>query len=351
MGGHDFLRQAVRRSRRMLQLRDLLLLALRTGCVLLFGLAMARPCFDASSAAIDPDQPVHAVLIVDNSLRMSYDQLGNTLIDRAKTGAGELINRMPAGSRVSVLPLCGSAKEYSLAAYSTKEDALEALDAIESVDRQGSAAAAIDLALEACRRTSSPASKQVVFFSDQQWCNWPAQSLDAQLKQLSCPMQLVQILPDEVENAWIADFRLQDEIADSSTPAVFRATIRYEGSSPRHDVQATLVVDGVTIATVTIELQPGQDAGAFPPYCSRPRQNRPGGVCHGGSGDPHDRLPGDDHRVLMVPVVSLPVVFVDQYGPTKIHGETDRRDISTVPSRPRRQVVAIRTGNGFKYGM
>lgn len=314
----DFLRQAVRRSRRMLQLRDLLLLALRTGCVLLFGLAMARPCFDASSAAIDPDQPVHAVLIVDNSLSMSYDQLGKTLLDRAKTGAGELINRLPAGSRVSVLPLCGSAKEYSLAAYSTKEDALEALDAIESVDRQGSAAAAIDLALEACRRTSSPASKQVVFFSDQQWCNWPAQSLDAQLKQLSCPMQLVQILPDEVENAWIADFRLQDEIADSSTPAVFRATIRYEGSSPRHDVQATLVVDGVTIATQTIELQPGQEREVrFPPY-SFEAAAEPGQVAFVTAevAIPHDRLPGDDHRVLMVPVVSsLPVVFVDQYGP------------------------------------
>lgn len=39
----DFLRHAVRRSRRWLRLRDLVLMALRTLCVVLFGLAMARP--------------------------------------------------------------------------------------------------------------------------------------------------------------------------------------------------------------------------------------------------------------------------------------------------------------------
>jgi hypothetical protein len=39
----DFLREAVLRSRRILQWRELLLMALRTLCLLLFGLALARP--------------------------------------------------------------------------------------------------------------------------------------------------------------------------------------------------------------------------------------------------------------------------------------------------------------------
>ncbi len=350
----DFLRQAVRRSRRILQLRDLLLLALRTACMLLFGLAMARPYFEASSTAIDPDQPVHTVLVLDNSLSMSYDQLGKSLLDQAKATAAEYINRLPPGSRVSVLPLCGSAKEFSLGAYSTKEDALEALDAIESVDRQASAAAAIDLALEACRRTPSPPSKQVVFLSDQQWCNWPAQSLDTQLKQLPCPMQLVQVLPDNVENAWIADFRLEDGIADLSTPAVFRATIHYEGTSPRHDVQVTLNLDGVTVATQTIELQPGQEREVrFPPYRFEVSADpgRPAFVTAEVT-IPHDRLAADDHRSLVIPVVSsLPVVFVDQYGPSEDPrrnriGETYRLRRLLNPQTSRgdqnRQLVEIR---------
>lgn len=350
----DFVLQAMRRSRRILQLRDLLLLALRTACVLVFGLAMARPYFETSSTTVDPDQPVHTVLILDNSLSMSYDQLGKTLLDRAKTTASEFINRLPPGSRVSVLPLCGSAKEFSIGAYSTKEDALEALDVIEPVDRQASGAAAIDLALEACRRTPSPPSKQVVFLSDQQWCNWPAQSLDTQLKQLPCPMQLVQVLRDDLENAWIADFRLQDEIADLSTPAVFQATIRYEGSSPRHDVQVTLVVDGVTIATQTIELQPGQEREVlFPPYQFEvsAESGRPAFVA-AEVAIPHDRLPTDDQRALVVPLVSsLPVVFVDQYGPDEDPrrnriGETFRLRRLLAPMTSRsdqdRQLIQVR---------
>src|SRR5918999_3291993 len=59
----DFLREALQRNRRILHLRDLLLLALRTLCVLLFGLAMARPYFTRTAGQIDPDQPVHAVLL------------------------------------------------------------------------------------------------------------------------------------------------------------------------------------------------------------------------------------------------------------------------------------------------
>ena len=39
----DFLREALQRNRRILQLRDLLLLLLRCAAIILFGLALARP--------------------------------------------------------------------------------------------------------------------------------------------------------------------------------------------------------------------------------------------------------------------------------------------------------------------
>src|ERR1043166_5489811 len=97
----DFLREAVRRSRRILQIRDLLLLLLRTACVALFGLAMARPYFSQSGAVAGPGQPVHAVLVVDNSLSMGYQRLDGTLLDEAKKKVREFVERLPPGSRVS----------------------------------------------------------------------------------------------------------------------------------------------------------------------------------------------------------------------------------------------------------
>lgn len=313
----EFLRQAVRRSRRMMRLQDLVLLAVRVLCVLLFGLAMARPYFVSSGEGVDPNQPVHAVLLVDNSLSMGYEQLGRTVLDEAKARAKEFIDRLPPGSRVSVIPVCASSRDFSLGAYSTKEDASEALASIEPADRSATAAAALELAKEACHRTPSPPNKQIVLLSDQQAANWPAQSLDAQVAQLGGPLQVVELAPKAAENAWIADFRLQDGIADLESPAVFLATVRFEGTAPRRDVQVSLSLDGTVFATQTVDLEPGQAREVrFPPYrFNQPLQ--PGQVTFVPAevSIPRDHLAMDDRRVLAAPLVSaLPVVMVDPWG-------------------------------------
>jgi len=313
----EFLRQAMRRSRRLVRVQDLLLLVVRVLCVLLFGLAMARPFVAGSGQVADPNQPVHAVLLIDNSMSMGYGQLGRTVLDEAKARAKECIDRLPPGSRISVIPVCASSRDFSLGAYSTKEDAAEALESIQPLDRAATAAAALDLAKEACRRTASPANKQIVLFSDQQAVNWPSQPFDAQVAQLGGPLQVVQLAPKEPENAWIADFHLQDGIADLDTPAVFLATVRFEGSAPRRGVQVSLSVDGAVFATQTVDLEPGQAREIrFPPYrFDQPLQPGQVGYVPAEVSMPPDHLATDDRRPLVVPLVSaLPVVMVDQWG-------------------------------------
>ena len=113
----DFLREAIQRNRRILQLRDLLLLILRTAAVLLFGFALARPFFSGSSNKVDPDAAIHAVMIVDNSLSMGYQLLDKTVLDEAKSRVQEFLDDLPAGSRISIVPLCGSPGGYTLDAF------------------------------------------------------------------------------------------------------------------------------------------------------------------------------------------------------------------------------------------
>ncbi len=313
----DLLRQAARRNRRIMRIRDLILLILRTAVVVVFGLAMARPYLSTTAKAVDADQPVHAVLLVDNSLSMGYQRLEGTLLDTAKQRAREFIDRLPPGCRISVLPMCGPAGEFSLTGYGTEQDALEALDSIEVVDRSAPAMAAIDLAQEACRRVPTLVAKQIVFISDQQASNWPAQINPSQTERLTAPVQLVQVSPDKWENAWVAGLELQDSIADLSTPSVFLATIAYQGPAPRHDVQVTLALDGRPVAAETIDLQPGQVREVRFSDCEFDTTVEPGRASFvtAAVSIPHDRLPEDDERVLSVPVVAgLPVVFVDQLG-------------------------------------
>ncbi|MGA2618804.1 MAG: BatA domain-containing protein [Thermoguttaceae bacterium] len=351
----DFLRQAIFRSRRILRLRDFLLLLLRMACLILFGAALARPFFTRSGATLaNPDQPVHAVVLLDNSMSMGYQKLDGILLDDAKAKAKEVIERLPRGSRVSVLPTCGSPRGIRYEPYSTAEEALEALATIEPVDRAMRPHATIDLALEACRRLSTMPAKRIVLVADQQVAAWPAESLADHLKQLPCPMEVLQVAPDVVDNAWIEDFKLRDGIADMQTPATLVATIRYQGPLPRKDVQVTLTIEGTVVATQTVDLEPGQTKEVeFPPYrfdvAAEP--GKPSFVTAEVS-IPHDRLPADDQRYLVVPVVAaLPVVFVDSLGSDENarqnrYGETFflRRLLAPLTSRTaqERQLIEVR---------
>ena len=311
----DFLREALKRSRKMLQVRDLLLLVVRTLCVLLFGLAMARPYFAHSAGAVGPGQPVHAVLVIDNSLSMGYQRLDGAVLDEAKKKAREFIQLLPPGSQITVLPACGAAADFSWDPYRTKDDALKALEGIDVVDRQAGAAQSLDLAVQACQRATDLATKRVVLLGDQQASNWPAESLASQLKQLS-DVQIVPVSPERPENAWVADFRIRDGIADVETQTMFLATVRYEGQQPRRDVQVTLAIDGVPTESQTIDLEPGQSREVSFPY-RFDISVEPGKANYATAAVsiPADRLPADDSRSLVVPVVAaLPVVFVDPLG-------------------------------------
>src|SRR5258708_3620632 len=98
----DFLKEAVKRNRRILKLRDIFLLILRTAAVLLFGLALARPYFAASGRSeTDSGQPLHAILLVDNSMSMAYRLAGDSLLDDAQAQGRELIEALPVGRPAS----------------------------------------------------------------------------------------------------------------------------------------------------------------------------------------------------------------------------------------------------------
>lgn len=317
-GAMEFLRQAIHRSRRWLRLRDLLLLVVRTACILAFALALAQPYRMAAPAVADPNQPVHAIFIVDNSLSMGYEQLGQTLLDEAKAKVSEAIGQLPPGSVISLVPLCGGDRSSGPGpAYRTKEDALEALGGLSVVDREGTVRMAIELAREACARVAQPTLKQIVLLTDHQALPWRVGSLEEDLKRLPGAFQVVRLGPDKRENGWVESVEVLDGLADVNVPATFLARVRYVGDASRHDVQVTLFVEGAAVATQRVSLVPGQTAEIrFPPYRFA-RQVEPGTPLF----VPvevqlsSDRLLLDDRRMLVVPVVAgLPVVFVDGLG-------------------------------------
>jgi hypothetical protein len=349
----DFLREALQRNRRILTLRDLLLLLLRTAAVLLVGLALARPFFSSSDQAYDGSKPLHAVLVVDNSLSMGFESLEGTLLDQAKERARGFIDQLPADSRVTIIPLCGSRSGYSPDA-ATKDSALQSLAKIELVDRSASVLRAMNEAKRACE-LGPTLGQRIVIFSDQQISNWRDLTRPDQFEGLP-PIQVVDVSSADQQNTWLSAFRVQDGVADVETPTTFLAEIRYDGPAPRQDVEVALSVDDQEVASKTVTLEPGQGAREVSfQYLFNAYQPEPGrslSVPVKVSLTP-DNLPADDERCLAVPVVAaLPVVFVDQYGeddedPVKNRlGETRllRKLLAPVASRAEssRQLVRVR---------
>ena len=351
----DFLREAMQRNRRIMQLRDILLLVLRTAAVLLFGLALARPYFSQRRESSSDRLPVHAIVLLDNSLSMGYESLEGTLLTKAKDKARAYIDRLPPGSKISIIPVCGSRDGYSPDPYDTKETAIEALSKIETVDRSATFLAAVGLARQASGAAPQLA-KRVVFLTDQQQTNWRGLS-DTQLADHP-PMQVVDVSSPSWRNTWIADLSVQDGLADIETPTTIVVKIEYAGLESRRDMPVKLYLGDSVIGEKLVTLSPGEGGQevdfqyVFSGLTEMPEPDRPVFVTLRASID-RDELPADDERFLAVPVVAaLPVVFVDQYGaededPIRFRfGETLRLRKLLAPKAVRddapRQVVEIR---------
>ena len=341
----DLLREALAHSRRAVHLRDLLLLALRTAALLLFGLALARPYFSASGS-IATGGPLHAIVILDNSLSMGYQRVSGTLLDEAKSQAEQFVRSLPDRSLVTVIPLCAEAGEFSLDAYRTVDDAVAAIERVELVDRSGRIAHAAELAVQAAAQAPEipNAARRVVLLGDHQAINW--RGAGEQLQRLP-ELQLVDISAPDAENTWVADFRLQDGIANAESEARFVATVKHEGTA-RSAVPVSLAVSDTVVQTKVIDLEPGQTREVlFESY--RFDNPPPAGettFVPAAVSLPSDHLDADNHRALAVPLVaSLPVVFVDQLGT-----DEDPTTLRYGDTRQLRGLLAPTAGRGESSG-
>lgn len=323
----DFLREALQRNRRMLQIRDIILLVMRTVAVFLFGLALSQLYFTRGcTSAVDGHQPVHAVVVLDNSLSMGYEGLDGTLLEKAKDRARRLIDQLPTGSKISVLPACGTREGYSPDPYDTKDGALEAIGKIELVDRSTTFQQVAN-AVSKASESAPELSKRVVIFSDQQASNWDGAEASDELKKLH-DWQVVAVAPAgssaDWENTWIAEIEVADGLADIETPTAIKVKLQHQGGVARQDVQVKLSYGETVIGEKTISIEPGPGFKDVPfeyifnTLTEIPEPERPVYVPLKAEIEANDSLAADNVRYLALPIVAgLPVVFVDQYGPAE----------------------------------
>jgi len=346
----DFLLRAVKRRRRRVQLRDLLLLLLRTMAILLFVLAMARPIWTRIANLADRDDPVHAIVALDNSLSMGHTTMDRTLLDAAKERVGRFLRLLPAGSDISLIPMCSQSDYRSSGVFDSQEDAIESLERIEVVDRM----ARLDTVVAAMRRAAEQPGtttiKRFFVISDMQRTSWRESASVDELVGLG-DIQLIEVdvaQSTDRGNSWVESFTLRDGYAEVGTPATFDATLGHEGSEPRTSVRAVLTVGDDVVAEQLVDLKPGAEKTISFEYTFP----LPGGVV-----DPalvpvrveleNDALSADDSRYLIAPLFRRgPILFIDQYG-TAESAQYDRLG-ETLPLRMLFSMRAAELGGSFR---
>lgn len=319
-GAMEFLRQALERHKRAVELRDLLLLILRMLVVCLLGFALARPFLQGAwssgvvsgglllllavvasvavaaavlsqnsrqrliaggigtaalvgclglwgwSAAVaradgpaagSARLPVHAVLVIDNSRSMGVATTAGTRFDRARQAVRQYLEELPSGSRMTLIPAAGSEQPFPLDAYVSRTDAERALSELTLVDAADDIVAALELAELACQQTSEPESKRVVLVSDLQSPRW--NQVDWTDWSTRLPnLQIAPVAEGKAPNVWVESLELEDGFAGAEATSRFLATVRAADLTESTSVDALLRVDGVTIGSQVVELAAGQ---------------------------------------------------------------------------------------------
>src|SRR5947209_8017639 len=126
-----FLLQCQQSNRRRLQLRHLILLALRMLLIAAICLALARPRVLNERLNLAADQAVDAVMIFDTSFSMGYTTAGKNRLELAAEHGLQLLKEFPEGSRVAILDTAEQGGDWISPAGSAKELARERIAGLE----------------------------------------------------------------------------------------------------------------------------------------------------------------------------------------------------------------------------
>ncbi|HAT10713.1 MAG TPA: hypothetical protein DCS97_09005, partial [Planctomycetes bacterium] len=249
----EFLLRIMQQRKRRIQLREIILLVLRTLAVVLMALALARPTVASGGLALlGLRGGVSAVIVLDHSLSMAARDGTASRLDAAKLRAQELVSRLPRGSSaalvlhsdIAVAELAEPSQDLAYVA--------QAIAAAPQGDGGSSVVAGLTQALEILRDT--PGRREIYLVGDMQAAGWPA--LDDRawknlVEELAKPAAPALFLVDSGSTApatqvQVESFAADDDLVTSDAPTAFTVRLRNRGGAPVQDVAVELWADDAT---------------------------------------------------------------------------------------------------------
>ena len=243
-----FLQLKKKVSQRKLRLKQILLLALRCLLIALFALALYQPRLSGSGlAGLADEQPVACVLLLDTSPSMGYAVGGVSRLADARKRALELLDELPAGSKVAVIDPADPAVQWE----PTPGDARRKLEAV--LDPRGGGpplttglTAAYQLLRTADEDQSEPLPKLVAVFTDRASSSWPAdrtadlKALAAQFPPPGASHLVFDVGTDAPANVSILDLAAKPASGSVGQPVTLTAALKAVGLDVDADVSLSV---------------------------------------------------------------------------------------------------------------
>lgn len=240
----QFLRRAEQAARRKLRLREWLLLLVRVLAILALVSALARPVWGPGTREVDSGarELTPVVFVFDTSVRMDYQESGETRLDRAKRWAAQVLASLPSDIRLAIVDCHGGPLGFEVDRASAQARIRRLTVAPGTI----AVAAALVRAIQLLQ--SEDNAGRLLVFSDLSRPGWPEATLPAVREQLaSLPGVSVYLFDVGSENS--ANYALGDlEI----NPAVV---------APGGVVYLRTNVEGTFAASRTVELRLAEPGG------------------------------------------------------------------------------------------
>lgn len=234
-----FLNVSVEQNQRRMKLEDLILLVLRCILLALLAFAIARPVVEQLRGV--PGSKVAAAVVIDNSGSMAVSEGEVSRLALAKEAARSIVERLPAGSSVSVAtPFVGGEPTTD------KALALRRVEEVTETNRHGDFLAAFE---EAARRleSQSAAEKEFYVITDGQAGEWGAFStLDERLREMAggVEMHVLMVGSQVATNLGISRLVPSGSLPVAGQPFRIDVDVTNYGKSPAMEIPVQLLVDG-----------------------------------------------------------------------------------------------------------
>ena len=340
-----FLLAATRKQSRRLKLEQLLLLAIRTICVLLIALALSRPTAETLGEYFQSEGPMHRIIVIDATYSMGYAPSGRTRFDRAKDLARQIIGASKQGDALNLVRISDSSPRIVVRRPAYQSAAvMEEVDQLTLNDERVAASVSLKEIQELTSLAPELSRKEVYFITDLQAATWAppesseAQSIRQELQKLADRTKLFWLDVGEpvAPNLAITNLRADDKFVLSGRPARVSANLKNFSTSPIAGQLVELVIDGRLTDTKRVDVPAGQEVQTeFSPSFS-------GGEHRLEVRLTADALPVDDARRLAIPVRDeLQVLLVNGKPSGEPMGNaTDFLKLALAPELPNRALTS-----------